>query len=287
MNQPAGASRQNNTTKKGDPDMTDMFAEYKKEQAAKAAEKSASTAPSESSASPASSSAQPAQNRKFEYLHRGAFTMLKVHMDAGERMKAESDAMVAMSPNISVEGKLEGGVLGGLGRMLSGEKFFFQTLHAQHGPGELYLSPAIPGDLMDIPMDGSVSYILQKDGFFAGSEDLQISTKMQNLAKGLFSGEGFFILRATGRGTLFVSSYGAIHPIDLAAGEEIIIDNSHLVAWPETMQYSIEKASSGWISSFTSGEGLVCRFKGPGRVLIQTRNPGGFGSWIRRFLPAK
>jgi uncharacterized protein (TIGR00266 family) len=110
---------------------------------------------------------------------------------------------------------------------------------------------------------------------------------MQNLTKGLFSGEGFFVLKASGVGTLFVSSFGAIHPIDLAEGQEIIIDNGHLVAWPEGMNYKIEKASSGWISSITSGEGLVCRFRGPGRVLIQTRNPGSFSGWLAGLLPGR
>ncbi len=253
-----------------------MFADYKKQLAEKSQPQNVPTPFSQGSGS-----------KNFEYLYRGAFTMLKIRLNAGERIKAESDAMVAMSPNVSVEGKLEGGVLGGLGRMLTGEKFFFQTLHAQHGPGDVYLAPAVPGDIMEIEMDGTTSYILQKDGFFAGSEGLNVSTKMQNLAKGLFSGEGFFIIKVSGMGTLFVSSYGSIHPMDLAAGEEIIIDNCHLVAWPETMQYNVEKASSGWISSFTSGEGLVCRFRGPGRVLIQTRNPRGFGSWIRQFIPIK
>jgi uncharacterized protein (TIGR00266 family) len=110
---------------------------------------------------------------------------------------------------------------------------------------------------------------------------------VQNLLKGLFSGEGFFVLRASGMGTLFVSSYGAIHPIELSEGQEFVVDNGHLVAWPETMEYKIQKASSGWISSLTSGEGLVCRFRGPGRVLIQTRNPGGFIAWITQFLPKR
>ncbi len=260
--------------------MADMFADYKNEMTEKdSKEESSPPAPPQGT--------QGGTDRAFEYLYRGAFTMLKVNLRAGERLKAESDAMAAMSANVSVEGKLEGGVLGGLGRMLSGEKFFFQTLLAQHGPGTVYLSPAIPGDIMDLEMDGSISYILQKDGFFAGSEGITITTKMQNLAKGIFSGEGFFVIKASGKGTLFVSSYGAIHPLDLSAGEEIIIDNCHLVAWPETMSYTIEKASSGWISSFTSGEGLVCRFQGPGRVLMQTRNPNGFGAWMRQFMPAK
>ncbi len=266
--------------------MADMFADYKKGLAEKKGADAGTRQQTQAPPNPGvDTPAGPGKN--FEYHHRGAFTMLKVRLGAGEKIKAESDAMVAMSPNVSVEGKLEGGLLGGLGRMLSGEKFFFQTLHAQNGPGYAFMAPSIPGDIMDIHMDGSTSYTLQKDGFFAASEGIEITTKMQNLTKGLFSGEGFFVIRASGTGILFVSSYGAIHSIDLAAGEEIIIDNAHLVAWPENMQFNIEKASSGWISSFTSGEGIVCRFRGPGKVLIQTRNPGGFGAWVRKFIPTK
>lgn len=60
----------------------------------------------------------------------------------------------------------------------------------------------------------------------------------------------------------------------------------HLVAWPESMDYSVEKASKGIMSSFTSGEGLVCRFRGPGVVYIQTRNLGAFEDWIRSIAPS-
>ena len=119
----------------------------------------------------------------------------------------------------------------------------------------------------------------------AGTDGIQVETKAQNLLQGLFSGEGFFILNIRGRGTVFISSYGVIHPINLEAGEEIIIDNGHLVAWPDYMQYTVEKASKGWVSSFTSGEMAVCRFRGPGIVLIQTRNPDAFKGWIQSMIP--
>jgi len=46
---------------------------------------------------------------------------------------------------------------------------------------------------------------------------------MQNLTKGLFSGEGFFVINVSGSGTLFVSSFGAIHEIDIPARETFII----------------------------------------------------------------
>ncbi len=222
---------------------------------------------------------------KARLLYPGTNSMVEFKLEQGEHIKAESGAMVAMSNSIDVEGKMEGGILGGLGRMLTGEKFFFQTLTANRGAGSVILAPSTPGDIVLLELDGSVEYNVQKDGFLAGEDSIYVNPTMQNIAQGFFSGEGFFILKIGGRGKLVLSSFGAIHEVSLAPGEEYIIDNNHLVAWPATTSYRIDKASKGWISSFTSGEGLVCRFSGPGKVYIQTRNTPSFGSWLRKLIP--
>ncbi|MDE3018818.1 MAG: TIGR00266 family protein [Nitrospirota bacterium] len=223
---------------------------------------------------------------KSEILYPGAFPMVRIELAAGETVKAESGAMVACSPTVDVESKMEGGFLGALSRrMLSGEKFFFQTLRATRGAGEVLLAPTVPGDIVVLELDGVNEYLVQKDGFLAGADSVKIESKMQSLSRGLLGGEGFFILRMSGTGTLVLNSFGAVHKVELKPDQEYIVDNSHLVAWTETTSYNIEKASAGWIASFTSGEGLVCRFRGPGVVYIQSRNPGGFGNWIRQFIP--
>lgn len=216
------------------------------------------------------------------------FPLLEVALDYGEMIKAESGAMVTMDDTIDVEGKLEGGIMKGFGRMLAGEKFFFQTLHATRGPGIVTLAPTYIGGVIPLEINEMTGgYMIQKDGFLAGTNSIEIETKMQNLAKGLFSGEGFFVMRVYGKGTVFVNSLGAIHEVNIPAGRQVIIDNQHLVAWSDQMHYTIDKASKGWVSSFTSGEGLVCRFSGPGKVYIQTRNPGAFAHWISSMVPAK
>ena len=223
---------------------------------------------------------------KSEILYPGAFPMVRVFMDAGESIKAESGAMVGASPTIDVESKMEGGLLGALSRkLLTGEKFFFQTLRAARGAGEVLLAPTVPGEIVLFDLDGVNEYLVQKDGFLAGAEGIKIESKVQSLSRGLLGGEGFFILRISGQGQLVLNSFGAIHKIELKPDEEYIVDNAHLVARSATTSYSIERASSGWVSSFTSGEGFVCRFRGPGVVYIQSRNPGGFGNWIRQFIP--
>lgn len=222
---------------------------------------------------------------KYEILYPEAFPIVKIKLNRGEKIKAESDAMIAMSSTVDVEGKMEGGILSSLARkFLSGESMFFQELAANRGAGEVIIGHAQPGGILDLELDGSYGLKIQKNGFLASTEGIDVNTKIQNLAQGFLSGEGFFILGVQGRGTVFVSSYGVIHPINLEDGEEVIVDNGHLVAWPDYMEYKIEKASKGIVSSFTSGEGIVCRFRGPGTVLIQTRNPDSFRNWIYGML---
>lgn len=224
---------------------------------------------------------------RYEILQPGAFAFLKVNLEAGESIKAESDAMMTMSSNISLEGKMEGGLLGGLARkLLSGESLFFQQLTAKGAPGEVTLAPAIPGDVGVYELKGNSIYITT-GGFLAAASSIDIETKMQNLGKGIFSGAGLFVVKASGRGLLFFNSFGAIYPLEVKAGEEIVVDTGHLVAWDASMNYSVGKASSGMMNSMTSGEMLVCRFIGPGTVYTQSRNPGSFTSWIKGLMPAK
>lgn len=224
---------------------------------------------------------------QYEILYPGSYAMAKVLMKRGQTIKAESGAMVAMSPTIEVEGKMEGGVFGAIGRkFLTGESLFLQTLKAVHGDGEVLLAPASPGDLKILDLTGANSFFVQKEGFLAADASLEISVASQGILKGFLSKEGIFIQRVSGVGKLAVSSFGAIHKITLAQGESTIVDNAHLVAWSGTVSYEMRKASAGLLSSITAGEGLVCYVNGPGEVYIQSRNTGGFGAWIKRLIPS-
>jgi uncharacterized protein (TIGR00266 family) len=223
-----------------------------------------------------------------ELLFQGSYCMAKLTLNGGEEVKAESDAMVAMTSNISVEGKAEGGVFGMLKRTFTGESAFMQTLKNNgSNPGEVHVAPSEPGDLAVIELNGSNGYILQKGAFLASESGIVMDTVSQGIMKGLLSGEGFFLQKATGNGKLVISSFGAILKKTLAPDEIWIVDNGHMVAWSDTVNYEVKKASSGLISSFTSGEGLVCQCKGPGDIYIQSRNPSGFAGWVRQFIPSK
>jgi len=222
---------------------------------------------------------------KYSITADVAFPLLRFDLQEGEKVKAESGAMVAMSEGMALTGKMDGGFLRGLARKFSGESFFMQQIEAVHGSGWALLAAATPGNITTAEVGGGRELLVQKDGYLAATEGVQVSTKMQGLSKGLFSGEGFFIVKVFGEGTVFLSTYGSIHTIDVPEGETVLIDNGHLVAWDASMKYEVTKGASGWVSAVTSGEGFACRFRGPGKVLIQTRNPQQLAGWLFPFLP--
>lgn len=221
---------------------------------------------------------------KYEIMGADAFPMLKVSLDAGQTVKAESNAMVSMSEGMELKGRFEGGAMQAIARKFAGESFFLQHITATTRPGWVMLAPFLPGTMEAVEVKGE-TLCVQKGSFLAAGEDFEISSKVQNIAKGFFSGEGFFITKARGVGPLFLSSYGGIERIDLAMGEKIIVDNGHLVAWDETLNYGITKGASGWFSAFTSGEILALEFTGPGRVWIQSRNLKDFSNWMISLMP--
>ena len=132
---------------------------------------------------------------KYQILYPEAFPIVECELNRGERIKAESDAMIAMDDTIDVEGKMQGegvgGILKGLARkFLAGESFFFQELIASRGAGKVLFAHSIPGGILDVELDGSYGLMVQKDGFLASTQDINVDTKMQNLSKGFLSGEG-------------------------------------------------------------------------------------------------
>lgn len=212
-----------------------------------------------------------------------------VELNAGEQITAESDAMVAMSSSVEVGATTGGGFMKALGRaFLSGETLFLQTLKAAGEAGQVFIAPPLPGSVQVLKCESGKGWQIQQGSFLAALGGINVETKMQNLGAGFFSGAGLFVTKATGNGHVVVSAFGGIEELVLDAETEFVVDTGHLVAWSETMRAKIEKASKkGWLASAASGEYLVCRFKGPGSIWIQTRNPKSFGAYVQGLIPAK
>ena len=81
------------------------------------------------------------------------------------------------------------------------------------------LPPTPAGSISVLHMNGAQEWCLGKDGWLASTPGIEIDKKTQKVSHGLFSGEGFFVVKLSGAGTCFVASFGGIQPLDIAPGE--------------------------------------------------------------------
>ncbi|KAI9813645.1 MAG: hypothetical protein M1827_003716 [Pycnora praestabilis] len=213
----------------------------------------------------------------YRISHRDTNTIVTLQLAMGCPLTVKPGCMIAMSPTIT----LKGNVKFSMKKLIAGGEMMHSTYT---GPGELLLAPPSLGDITNIRLDGNEQWSVGKDAFLACTQGVVKEYKRQGFGKAMFSGEGFFVYKISGVGILWITSLGAVIRKDLIAGERYIIDNGHLVAW--NCNYVLERATSGGIiSGIASGEGLICKFTGPGTVFMQTRNPAALGAWLAAHAP--
>lgn len=218
-----------------------------------------------------------------EILYQPSYSLARLKLAPGEEVRVEGGSMVSMTDGMTLKTQATGGLFKSLARsVLGGESFFQNVYTAPDAGGEVMVGPALPGDLSVIDMQNE-SLTVQSGSYVASEMDVELDTKWGG-AKTFFASEGLVMLRARGNGKLIVSSYGAIHELNLSSGEKYTVDTGHLVAFTEDVGFNVRRVG-GLKSTLFSGEGLVVDLTGPGRVLMQTRSTDAFLSWLIPQLP--
>jgi uncharacterized protein (TIGR00266 family) len=215
---------------------------------------------------------------RIELLQRPASAVARVHLERGETFCAETGSMVAMSPGLHVEtttrSRGQSGLLAGLRRLLAGENFFLNHYTSTQDGEELILAPTLQGDVAVIELSGN-RILVESGGWLGSSPGVEIDLSFQGFGVGILGGEGFFWVTCSGAGSVVVSSFGCIYRVDVT--DSYVVDTGHVVAYEDTLQMSVSKASPSLVGSFLGGEGLVARFTGRGALWCQSHNPNAFG----------
>lgn len=224
----------------------------------------------------------------YRIEHNPAYAFLILDLLPNQTVLVEAGAMAAMDSCIAMKSKMRGGLMKGVGRMFGGESLFLSEFTAKNRRGELYLSPGVPGDIKHYYLQGNCGLMVQSSGFVACDQNIEIDTKFQGF-KGFFSGESLFLLRATGRGDFWFSSYGAI--VEIQVEGNYIVDTGYIVAFEDTLNYNVEMIGGlsfrNLKTGILGGEGLVCRFTGNGKLWLQSRNLYSLLNFLRPFRPTK
>lgn len=222
---------------------------------------------------------------------------LHVSLAKGEKIYCESGAMVMMEQNLDLKGKMTGGIGSALMRTFAnGESFFQQHIEAVRGNGDCLLSPTLPGAI-EVLSVGERQFILNDGAFVAATSGAELKVKTQSIGNALFAQSGgFFVMETAGKGEVAISGFGSMFQLDVTPGKDLIIDNAHVVCWDSSLRYeiSVTTVSSGGIGGFIgnmvnsvkSGEGVVLKFSGAGKIYVCSRNRDAFSGWLKKVISA-
>lgn len=217
----------------------------------------------------------------IEVIHRGTeqFPLIEFLLDKDCKATIENGSMVYHNGKVKIEGRMNnngdqgvGGVLKAVGRsVVSGEAMFITDVYGTGEGGRITIAPPTEGRVIQVSA-GEDQWFLNDGVFLASTGNVSIEIRNQSITKSLFGGTGgFFIQETKGTGQVFFSAYGDIEEIDFDSNEsELVVDNEHVVAWQNTLDYTTEVASG--TMGVMSGEGVVLRFRGKGKLYIQTRS---------------
>ena len=165
------------------------------------------------------------------------------------------------------------GKLKAAGKRAISQESIFLTHFTNQGAGKQTAAFAaeFPGKIVPIDLEDHGGRLLaQKDAFLCAALGTKINISFnKKIGTGFFGGEGFILQSLEGDGMVFLSAGGTIVERQLS-GERLRVDTGCLVAFEETVEYSIERAGN-LKSMVFGGEGLfLATLTGTGRVWLQS-----------------
>jgi uncharacterized protein (TIGR00266 family) len=210
-----------------------------------------------------------------------------IQFDSGESIYTQAGGMTWMTDNFNMETNMKGGLMKGLGRMLSGESLFMATYTANASGAEMTLASSLPGEIIALQLDGTMEYIAQKQAFLCATPGVVLSTHVNKARAGFFGGEGFIMQRLSGHGLVFLEIDGSVVEKELQPGERLKVDTGNLALFESRVQYTAETVK-GFANVLFGGEGLFLSVvTGPGKVWLQSINASSFAQRLIPYLPHK
>ncbi len=214
-----------------------------------------------------------------EVRNKPSFANIHIKLGPGDKVIAEADAMASMSSTVDIQTKWSGGFSRAVLKRVFGSESLFVNVFSTESEGELVVTQPFPGDIECIELKGNTLY-LQPGAFLACEPGVKLGLGWAGI-KMLIAREGLFRLKVSGTGKIWFGAYGGIFQREIDA--EYIVGSGPLVDYEPPIKIRIGMAG-GIFSSFFSGEGLVTKVKGPGRIYMQSRSFGGLAAWANAHL---
>jgi len=197
--------------------------------------------------------------------------VVELTMSKGETCWSSRGGLVSLSPGVTWQLRIPGGLGGGIRRSLSGEGIALTYIEASRNNEQVLLSSNQPGKIIDWDLDDGAVVTTRGSFVAAFGADVDIDVIVARRAgAAFFGGAGLFLQKISGQGTVMIHGAGDFIDRHLQSGETILVSTGNLAAFTEAVDYDIQSIA-GCRRIFFGGEGLfMTKLTGPGRVLLQT-----------------
>jgi uncharacterized protein (TIGR00266 family) len=226
----------------------------------------------------------PQAGMEYEITNRPSFAELVVALDEDDQIRLEAASLVSYTEGVEVAPNDRGGLTASLRESLLGEDAAFSTVVTADRPGTVTLAPPFPGDIVHYELREETLYV-QSCAFLAAEPDVAFDAEFSR-DETFVENESDFLLELTGSGQSFVASYGAISVVSLDPGETYVVDTGHVVAFEETVDFSVRRVE-GVKSLHGPEEACLAEFEGPGTIWTQSRSPSAVLAWLVPNLPGE
>ncbi|HEY5059089.1 MAG TPA: AIM24 family protein [Gaiellaceae bacterium] len=217
--------------------------------------------------------------------------VLKLDLDPGDKIVAESGELSWLSAGIDLSsglggGASAGGLMNAMKRKVAGGSLFM-TEYTAREPGELAFAARVPGHIVQVDVDGSHEYRIHRHGFLCATGGVSLELAFQQkFSSGLFGGDGFRLQKLVGEGLAFVELSGELIERELQAGEVLRVHPGHVGMFEPAVSFEITTVP-GIANKLFGSDGLfLAKLTGPGRIWLQTMPLPVLASALAPYLAA-
>ena len=212
-----------------------------------------------------------------------------IQLQPGEKLRAESGAMLFMTQGVEMATNLEG-VSSAFRRMMTGQNFFLTDFtYNGKGSGTVGLGTDFPSKILRMSLkDHGGSLIAQRGAYLASNASVDIQMEFtRTMTAGFFGGQGFVLQRLVGEGDVLIKAGGTLVERYLEEGEVLRATSGSVVAFEPAVSYDIQMMQ-GVKNVMFGGEGLfVTSLTGPGKVWLQGMPPDRMIAEISSRVPSR
>lgn len=174
--------------------------------------------------------------------------ILKCELNANEKIYAEAGCTLWKSQGITKTTKLNGGIIKGIGRVLTGENLFLNTYTCESEKGEIAFTPNESRKILEFNLKQGEKIICQKGSYFCADTDVVTSTVYTKQL-----GEGLFMKKILGPCKVFVAINNNTIEKELKEGESYEIDAGQIAA----MSNNAKLFRNGFSKTVVKGPGKI------------------------------